>query len=275
MNDLPIYFVSGLPRSGSTLLMNILGQCPNHHVTPTNDLIELIVSIRNTWQNHISFRTQGLSEVQPRIENSMKGMMYGFFEQEFNEGKYIFDKSRGWIAYIELLEEILKRPVKVIVTVRDMKSILASFEMIHRQSQVTKPSPTNDAFFDVQSIEGRCKQLLNIQSVVGLSVTRFRDALNRGLADRLIIIPYKELTQNTQNIMNQLHDNLGIERYNYQLDHINQITEENDDEHGMSLHQISNQLQYKTYDHSQILTQGVCDWIDRDYADINNIAGEN
>ena len=44
MNEKTIYYVSGLPRSGSTLLMNILGQNPNFTVKSTNDLRSLLLT---------------------------------------------------------------------------------------------------------------------------------------------------------------------------------------------------------------------------------------
>ena len=40
-----IFFQSSLPRAGSTLLQNILGQNPNFYVTPTSGVLELLFSI--------------------------------------------------------------------------------------------------------------------------------------------------------------------------------------------------------------------------------------
>jgi len=274
MKNLPIFFVSGLPRSGSTLLMNLLGQNSQNHVTPTNDLIELIVTLRNSWQNHISFKAQGLKTVEPRIINAMKAMMWGFYSEEFLNNKIVFDKSRGWIANIELLEDILQRPIKVIVTVRDVKAIVASFEMKHRENHLTKPSPSGNAFYDLQSIGGRARQLLDVKAVAGLSITRTRDALDRGVSDRLIILPYKELTTNTNVVMNQLHDQLGLPHFDYDPSNVQQITKEDDTVHGMELHKIRQEIEYKRPNWEKILTPQVCEWIDREYADINEMAGE-
>ncbi len=272
MKQLPIFFVSGLPRSGSTLLMNLLAQNPLFHATPTNDLLELIINVRNTWTNMVSFKSQGIETVKPRIISSIKGSIYGFFEKEFEEGKTVFDKSRGWIANIELLEEILDRPVKIIVTIRDVRAIVSSFEKLHRKSQLTKIAPSTDAFYDIQSINGRAKQILNIQSVLGLSITRFRDAIDKGLADRLVVIPYDKLTTQTKEIMYQLHDSLNLERFEYDPDNVLQTTKEDDSIHGMDLHKIRNKVEYQKPDWEQILTPFVNDWISTEYMDINEIA---
>ncbi len=272
MKQIPIFFVSGLPRSGSTLLMNLLAQNPMFHATPTNDLLELVVNVRNTWTNMISFKAQGIDVVKSRIISSIKGSIYGFFEKEFEEGKVVFDKSRGWLANIELLEEILGRQIKVIITVRDVRAIVSSFEKLHRKSQMTKISPSSDAFYDMQSINGRARQILNVQAVVGLAITRFRDALDKGLADRLIIIPYNKLTTQPKEIMYQLHDSLGLQRFEYDPDNVEQLTKEDDSVHGMELHKIRKKVKYQESDWDQILTPFVNDWISKEYEDINEIA---
>ena len=38
-----IFFQSSLPRAGSTLLQNILGQNPEFYVTPTSGVLELFL----------------------------------------------------------------------------------------------------------------------------------------------------------------------------------------------------------------------------------------
>ena len=42
-----IAFQSSLPRSGSTLLSNIVGQNPEFHVTPTSGLLDLLKGARH------------------------------------------------------------------------------------------------------------------------------------------------------------------------------------------------------------------------------------
>ena len=270
--QLPLFFVSGLPRSGSTLLMNLLGQSPNFHVTPTNDMLELILGIRNSWTNMISFKAQGTKVVLPRILGSMRGVMEGFFENEFDAGKAVFDKSRGWMAYIELIEEILGRPIKIIVTVRDVKSIVSSFEKLHRKSQMTKPSASGDAFYDLQTVDGRARQLLHVKSVLGLTISRLRDVFARRLGDRLIILPYHELTSNTSVVMNQINAELGLDPFEYNPEFVEQVTHEDDSVHGMKLHEIRNEVKFQEPDWNTILTPEVCAWIDREYGDINSLA---
>jgi sulfotransferase len=44
-----IFYVSGLPRSGSTLLMNLMAQNPKVFCTPTSGLNQLMNNIKTSW----------------------------------------------------------------------------------------------------------------------------------------------------------------------------------------------------------------------------------
>lgn len=278
MLDPSIQFVTGLPRSGSTLLMNILGQNPRHHVTPTNDLIDMVASVRNNWMHTVGFRSQGLREVKPRVLRSMCGQIYGFYEEEFEAGKTVFDKSRGWIAYIETLEEILQRPVKVLVTIRDIRAIIASFERIHRQSTMTSHVPRGPAFFDMQSIDGRARQLLSPGAVVGIAANRVRDALERGMGDRLLFVRYNRLVSRPHETLQAVHEALDLPTFDYDFENVEQLTKEDDTVHGMwDLHTIRTGRVSPPSGPPPwegVIPPRVLEWLSNEYADLNSIANE-
>jgi sulfotransferase len=53
-----IFFQSSLPRSGSTLLQNIMGQNPEFYVTPTSGVLELLYAARANYTNSPEFKAQ-------------------------------------------------------------------------------------------------------------------------------------------------------------------------------------------------------------------------
>ena len=268
-----VHFVAGLPRSGSTLLMNLLGQNPRHHVTPTSGLIELFVMVKNRWPEFIEFKAEGLENVKPRVRGALRGLLEGYFEPEFAAGKTVFDKSRGWLQYIEPLEEVLGRPVKVIVTVRDVRAIVASFEKIYRRRSIEYREPTNDAFFECQTVAGRAEVLLNPKSVVGLTIARLSDALARGVGNRLIIVPYQALTTSPRETLNLLHSVLELPPFEYDPDHVEQITHEDDYFHGMPLHSVRSHVEPpREAPWKDILPPELCRRLFEQYADINRLA---
>ena len=53
-----IFFQSSLPRAGSTLLQNVMGQNPEFYVTPTSGVLELVYASRNNYTNSPEFKAQ-------------------------------------------------------------------------------------------------------------------------------------------------------------------------------------------------------------------------
>ena len=59
-----IAFQSSLPRSGSTLFSNIVGQNPAFHVTPTSGLLDLLYVARGQFSRGEEFKAQGREEME-------------------------------------------------------------------------------------------------------------------------------------------------------------------------------------------------------------------
>lgn len=269
-----IVFSSSLPRSGSTLLQNLLAGNENNYCSPTSDLIELIVQTRNSYMNFDGFKSQGMYIVKPRIKRLMRGMIEGFYQEEFSAGKTVFDKSRGWMAYIELMEEILERPIKIICCVRDVRDIVASFEKLYKNNQLTKTDAVGDAYFDCQTVDGRVEHLLDMRSVVGLSLNRLRDVFDRKMDDRLIIIPYTELVKDPVSAIMQISTTCGSEPFICNPNKVEQKTKEDDTVHQMELHTIRPQVNFEgTSKFEDILPDRISDMINERYPFIQQLAG--
>jgi sulfotransferase len=268
-----LFFISGLPRSGSTLLANLLGQNPNHAVTPTSGLIEMFTTIRNSWKKYIEFKAEGLDKAKPKVLGALKGLLYGFFGNELAQGKIAFDKSRGWLQFIEEIEEVLEQEIRILVTVRDVRDICASFEKIYQNRKIDFDYPIGKAFFETQTIIGRCEYLLSPGGVVGVTVNRLRDALNRKIKNRLIVIPIKNLTTHPTETLLEIHNNLGLQPYLYDTTNVKQVTFENDLWHGMDLHTIKSEVKpISENTWKGVLPDKYAESLEKRYKDINDIA---
>lgn len=256
--------------------MNILGQNPEFHVTPTSGLVNMVAMQRDAWMKDHLFKAQGLREVQPRVLSSLRGLMEGFFSQELEQGRTPFDKSRGWVAYIELLEEIFEQPVRIIFPIRDVRAIAASFEKMHRKGASTRLAPPDSAFVGMQSIDGRAGNVLSPGGAAGMPIVRVRDALERGLADRLLFIRYSRLVGRPKETLDALHEALGFDRFDYDFDNVQQLTREDDTVHGMwDLHTIREGKvapQGEAPPWEGVLPDRVASRLADEFADINKIA---
>ena len=245
MEERTIHFVSGLPRAGSTLLCNILNQNPNCWATPTSGLIEILLAIRNQWENVSIFKA---APNMPGKEAVLKGIMQNYYSIGGPDGlgnlidrPVMFDKNRGWLAYIETLEFALGRKVKVIANVRDIVDIIASFEKLYRKhTHIWQFPQEKNHMFQWQTVEDRASLWMNAEQPVGIAYNRLRDAMqSRGLADRIHLVEFEELTHNPEVVMRKVYEFMEMEYWFHDFNRIEQTTHEDDLEHGIpGLHDI-------------------------------------
>lgn len=235
-----IRFIASCPRSGSTLLANILAQNPKFYATPTSGLLDVLFAIRNQWHNLIEHKA---APCDHKLHNVLKAVLDSYHQEI--ERPVIFDKSRGWLAYIELLENIIGEKVKILVPIRPLPDVLASFEMLYRETaKVRKPPGEAENYFQFQTVKGRCEFWMRSDQPVGLALNRIEDAVRRGLQDRLHFVEFGRLTNNPKQKMKEIYDFLGTEYYEHNFNHVEQVTTEDDEIHGfVNLHKIKNKVE--------------------------------
>lgn len=230
-----------MPRAGSTLLCNILAQNPDFHATATSGVLEVLVSIRNGWNNVDSFRASPNPEAKSRVMRSVLEAYYADVTKP-----YVFDKSRGWLAYLEMAEMLLGRPAKVLVPVRDIRDIISSFELIYRKHAGTDALPQEKQNQSAwATLEGRVEVWVASNAPVGSAYNRIKDAITRGFRDRMHFVHFEKLCSNPSAVMNGIYDFLGLPRFPHDFENVEQVTWEDDTEYGFpkeSLHNIRRQV---------------------------------
>jgi len=230
-----IHFVSGLPRAGSTLLCNILAQNPRFFTTATSGILEVIFAVRNMWENFIEFRASPDDEAKMRV---MRSILFSFHGN--GDRPVVFDKSRGWLGHLELAEALLGRKAKVLVPVRDLKDVLASFEKLYRRNaHIFQTETEKQLYYKWQTIKGRIEIWSDPSQPVGLAFNRIQDALVRGFSDRMHFVRYEELTRDPEGTMKSIYQFLGEDSFDHNFEYVEQVTHENDFVHGFrDLHEI-------------------------------------
>lgn len=218
------HFISGLPRSGSTLLTNILAQNPRFHTEGTSGIMDVMFGVRNQWDTLIEFKATP-NEVGKKAV--LKGILESYYST--TDKPIVFDKCRGWTSLIEMAEYVLDTKVKILVPVRDMRDVLASYEKLWRQTNAKKQSTPQDAnYFDFQSVQGRVNFNLRNDQPIGLAHTRIKDALDRGFVDRLYFVYFDELTSNPEATIKGIYEFLGEEYYEHNFNNVEQVNKEDD-----------------------------------------------
>jgi sulfotransferase len=228
-----LVMLSGLPRSGSTVLTSLLNQHPKLHATTTSPVLGMLLNFSNNWEGQVIHQIEDRDEKQ-KI-NMVRGMLKGAHEH-FNK-PIVIDKNRGWPKNIKLVTELLGKKPKMICTVRDIPSIFASFVTLANK----QPGET---FIDKQLIESgfvvnninRCR-LLWQNGVVGESWQAFKYGYQNDPSS-MLLLTYDEIVMNPKETMLKIEKYLEIEAFDYDINNLKPMNEK-DEFHGIKgLHDI-------------------------------------
>lgn len=244
------YFIAGLPRSGSTLLCNILNQNPRFHATPTSGVLPLLLTIRNNWNKISAFAAVRNEPAKLRVLQSVLHSFYADIERPV-----VFDKNRAWSSHFEMLETILGYKPKMLITVRDVRDVLASFEKLWRKESRTGQTPQEKAFpQEFKTITGRCDVMMKSSQPVGDAYNRMKDSFLRGHKDHMHIIEFEKLTTQPKQVMRDVYEFLGEPYFQHNFDEVEQTTKEDDYFHGFTdLHTIRKEVRPVKSDWKTIL----------------------
>jgi sulfotransferase len=250
------FFISGLPRSGSTLLCNILAQNDNVFVSKaTSGCHDVLFNVRNQWDKLIEHQAEGVDYEQ--LKRVLQSVLNSYHSTDKN---IVIDKGRGWLSLIEMAEFILGYVPKIIVPVRNLSEILSSFEKLWRNSTgFSQWNFEQNDYFKAQTIEGRCDIWASSGQPVGLAYNRVKDAIDRGFKDKLLFVEFDELTSQPLQTLKRVYNYLEIPYFEHNFNNVEQYTKEDDEGvHRIpNLHTIRPQITPVPYSSKQILGESL------------------
>ena len=164
-----IAFQSSLPRSGSTLLSNIVGQNPDFHVTPTSGLLDLLYVARGQFSRGEEFKAQDRGEMERAFIGFCRGGLEGY-ASALTPKPWLLDKSRGWGVHYAFLNAFYPDP-KVVCMLRDPVDILCSMERNYRKASLQDSGLVNHSEMLNTSVEKRLDHWV-VSPPVGLAMER-------------------------------------------------------------------------------------------------------
>ena len=223
------HFMAGLPRSGSSVLAALLNQHPEVYSSPQTDLIGMLYEINQAVPAYESFKAGLLHKGYQNVMNNMAENFYAHIDKPI-----IIDKNRGWGTPYnwDNLAPYVNKDGKVILTIRPILEVLASFVKISRKTQkvtgnlpylnqemwTTDYRPENDAQVD---------NLMQSNGEIERAIYSIANLLkNHG--DKVYVVWFDDLLQSPQNTMNGITDFLGISRANYNFNSIKEVDTHDD-----------------------------------------------
>lgn len=265
-----IYFLGGLPRSGNTLLSALLNQNPEVYVSPISPLLDNLSGI----DKGLNFNEATLSaNFESNTAAGLKHYTEGFYSHITKP--VVLDRNKGWGSKDSIFTatKYITEIPKVIFTVRDIPSILASFlslvgdgkdNFIDRSLQ-----EIGVRFYGKQTQNDlRCDWLMNGQ--VGLGLANLTELLQIPIATCLV--EYDDLVKDPQKELNDIYDFLQLPRFTHDINNVEKKEQENLESAGLptNLHDVRSKVEKTASDpklvlplHSQKKYSGLEFWRDR------------
>ena len=265
-----IYFLGGLPRSGNTLLSALLNQNPEIYVSPLSPLLETLLGV----DKDLNFNEATLSaNFEINTSSALKHYVQGFYS---NVSKpVVIDRNKGWGCKDSILTacKYITETPKVIFTVRDIPSILASFLSLvgdNEDNFIDKSLQQMQVRFYGKQKQNdlRCDWLMNGQ--VGLGLANLTELLQMQVA--ICLVEYDDLIKDPQKELNDIYDFLQLPHFIHDINNVKKVEEENLASAGLptNLHDVRSEVKKTAKDpklvlplHSQNKYSGLEFWRDK------------
>lgn len=191
--------IAGLPRSGSTLLCNILAQNPAFYASSTSPLPRLLNGLSEWFSEQPEVKSDlhaDPGELQRRLRTVMQATCGAWYAGR--GGDVVFDKSREWTLHHELLWTLFPA-AKLIVTVRDLKEVYASVLKQHSRNPLLRTVPGTAL--------GRSERLFSPQGLIGGPLAGVMD-LQRRRSPSAVFVQFEHLVQSPEEAMRALYEQL-------------------------------------------------------------------
>lgn len=257
MAETKIFFNSSMPRSGSTLMQNILGNNPDFYATPTSGLIDLLNISRKVYTQAPSFKAQNEYKMKKAFLTYCRYAIQGYFEG-LTDRKYAIDKSRGWAVNTPFLEAFYPNP-KIICMVRDLRDIVASMERNYRKYPERWDASLEDDPKGTTIGERVTGWMMPNSKPVGSTLNQLREVIHRGFDKNILFVRFEDLCVNPKAEMQRVYEYLEVPYYQHDFNNIQQVTFEDDKFHGRyGDHKIHNAVKPVESYAKDLLGEGIC-----------------
>jgi len=205
--------LSGLPRTGSTLLSAILSQNPNIHAEGNSAVCSLMWDIQQSVCNSEQIKASNRSVLDALVK-PIPHIYYADVTKPI-----VVDKCRSWTLpmNIEMLNRYFDNAPKVIVLIRPLVEIVASFVALRKANgwQDLEAGLLDDGSEPI------------MRSLAGVEWARKN---NNG---EFLFVTYDELIDNPQASLNRIYEHCGWQPFKHDFDNIKKSWLEDDKAMGL------------------------------------------
>ena len=208
-----LHFISGLPRSGSTLLAALLRQNPRFHAGMTSPVGGIYMALEGA----LSRRNEAAVFIEPEQRRDVLLGLFESFYRRQQEQKVIFDTNRAWCAKLPALAQLFPA-ARLICCVRSISWIMDSVERLVRRNAFELSGMLG--FEAGGTVFTRVNRLAGADGMVGYALDCLKEAFYGEHAGRLILVEYQALTRAPADTMRLLYDMLGEPAFDHDFNNV-------------------------------------------------------
>lgn len=197
------HFYAGLPRSGGTVLASILSQNPDVYVTTNTALHDVLTAANKAWHEAPTVISHPISEQLFNMNAAIVNSMWAHRKESI-----IIDRNRAWANSMLISKEWFDKDIKVIASIRDVPSIMASWITLIKNERGEMPQ----------------EMLENVANDMWNTFTKeFLDTfvqLKREAGNRVLFFEYDDIVSNPRYHLSQIEDFLDLPKFDYDLENI-------------------------------------------------------
>jgi sulfotransferase len=208
-----LHFISGLPRSGSTLLAAILRQNPGLASNITSPVGALFAAMLREM-SALNESSVMIGEAQRAA--LLRGLFSAYYEEEA-PAVTIFDTNRAWCARLHQLSALFP-DCRVICCVRHVPWIVDSFERLHRENrwQLSR-------IFDFEAggtVYARADGLAAGNGLVGFAFNALKQAVHSDERARIMLLSFETLVRAPEHAMRAVYDFVGLPHFAHDFENV-------------------------------------------------------
>lgn len=198
-----IHFISGLPRSGSTLLSALLAQNPRFHAGMSSPVQNVVAAAHIALGAGNEFAMRIRNDQRERV---LRGLFQNFYG-DLSGDQVVFDTHRLWTAQLPLLNGLFP-DAKIICCVRNPAHILASFEYLTRRNFQTASRLFNNPN-ERSTVFSRAEALLQPNRAIGMAMNALKDGYYSEHAGNILMVEYVTLVNQPAKTMELIYQFIG------------------------------------------------------------------
>lgn len=219
--DNGIHFISGLPRSGSTLLAAILRQNPRFHAGMTSPVGAMYMALEKS----MSRRNEAAVFIDLQQRRDVLAGLFSNYYRQIQATSVVFDTNRMWCAKLPAITELFPR-ARVICCVRDVSWIMDSIERLVRRNAF-EPS----GMFGYESggtVFSRIMAVASSDGLVGYALDALKDGFFGEQAGSMILVEYDALCTDPGRTLRAIYDFIGEPWFEHDFNNVEYDADEFD-----------------------------------------------